>query len=215
HGGLADGDAPGAPIEGRRPVTGSEVRTAAARRPLLRYTDDTHMALGVAESLVACGGFDGGHMAGTFVRNFEREPWRGYGPGPPRIFRRIKGGVPWDRAAEDVYPGGSFGNGAAMRVAPLGLFYHRNPPRLREMACLSARITHTHPLGKEGAVLQAYAVAVAAVKGPSGSPADFLKALKAFAVHEVYRAKLERVRDLLRSREKSEVAARLGNGVAA
>ncbi|MBC7106025.1 MAG: ADP-ribosylglycohydrolase family protein [Firmicutes bacterium] len=105
----------------------------------------------MAESLVACRGFDGRHMAETFVRNFEREPWRGYGPGPPRIFRRIKHGVPWDRAAEDIYPGGSFGNGAAMRVAPV----------------------------------------VAAVCGPSGSPADFLNELKAFAVHQVYRAKLE------------------------
>ncbi len=39
--------------------------------------------------------------------------------------------------------------------------------------------------------------------------------LKAFAVHQVYRAKLEQVQDLLRSGDKSEVAARLGNGVEA
>ncbi len=116
--GLAVGDALGAPFEGRRSVSGSEVYAAARRRRILRYPDDTHMALGVAESLAACGGFDGRHMAETFVRNFEREPWRGYGPGPPRIFRRIKLGAPWDRAAEDIYPGGSFGNGAAMRAAP-------------------------------------------------------------------------------------------------
>ena len=213
--GLAIGDALGAPFEGRWWVSGSEVHAAARRRSVLRYTDDTHMALGVAESLVACGGFDGRHMAETFVRNFEREPWRGYGPGPPRIFRRIKLGAPWDRAAEDIYPGGSFGNGAAMRAAPVGLFYYRDPDRLREVAHLSARITHAHPLGKEGAALQAYAVAVAAVCGPSGSPADVLNELKAFAVHQVYRAKLEQVQDLLRSGDKSEVAARLGNGVEA
>jgi len=55
---------------------------------VLRCTEDTHMALGVAESLAACRGFDGRHMAETFVRNFEREPWRGYGPAR----RRSSGG---------------------------------------------------------------------------------------------------------------------------
>ncbi|MGQ9532582.1 MAG: ADP-ribosylglycohydrolase family protein [Desulfotomaculales bacterium] len=213
--GLAVGDALGAPFEGWWSVSSSEVYAAAERRAMLRYTDDTHMALGVAESLAACGGFDGPHMAETFLRNFEREPWRGYGPGPPRIFRRIKHGVPWDRAAEDIYPGGSFGNGAAMRVAPVGLFYHRDPDKLREVAHLSAQITHAHPLGKEGAALQAYAVALALVWGPSGSPANLLEKLKAFAVHEVYRARLEAVQELLAAGDKSEVAARLGNGVEA
>lgn len=103
--GLVVGDALGAPFEGRWSVSGFEVYAAARRRRILRYTGDTHMALGVAESLVACGSFDGRHMAETFVRSFEREPWRGYGPGPQRIFCRIRLGAPWDRAAEDIYPG--------------------------------------------------------------------------------------------------------------
>jgi poly(ADP-ribose) glycohydrolase ARH3 len=70
------------------------------------------MTLGVAESMVTCRSFDGRCMAETFANNFEQEPWRGYGPGYLRIFRRIKLGARWDRAAEDVYPGSSFGNGA-------------------------------------------------------------------------------------------------------
>ncbi len=115
--GLALGDALGAPFEGAGPVDKKEVFAAAERRQILRYTDDTHMAIGVAESLMVWRGFDGSHLAGTFLRNFEREPWRGYGLGPPRVFQRIKLGTPWDRAAEEIYPGGSFGNGAAMRIA--------------------------------------------------------------------------------------------------
>jgi len=55
----------------------------SARQPLV-YTDDTHMTVGVAESLVECGRADGGHMAKRFMENYFREPWRGYGPGPPR-----------------------------------------------------------------------------------------------------------------------------------
>lgn len=173
------------------------------------------MAVGAAESLIACHGFDGSHMADTFVRNYEREPWRGYGPGPPRVFRRIKSGAPWDRAAEEIYPGGSFGNGAAMRVAPVGLFYHRDPVKLREVAYLSAQITHAHPLGKEGAALQAFAVALAALLGPSGSPEDFLERLAAFVAERIYRDKLEKAKDLLGAADATEVAVRLGNGVEA
>ncbi|MGB9920184.1 MAG: ADP-ribosylglycohydrolase family protein [Moorellales bacterium] len=213
--GLALGDALGAPFEGAGPVTGTEVLAAVARRPLLRYTDDTHMAIGVAASLIACRGFDGRHMAETFVRNFELEPWRGYGPGPPRVFRRIKSGAPWDRAAEEIYPGGSFGNGAAMRAAPVGLFYWRDPARLREVAYLSARITHAHPLGKEGAALEAYAVALAAALGPSGSAEDFLERLAAFVTEPVYRDKLETTKELLGAADATEVAVRLGNGIEA
>lgn len=213
--GLALGDALGAPFEGARAVSRAEVYAAAERRKILRYTDDTHMAIGVAESLIACRGFDGSHMADTFVRNYEREPWRGYGPGPPRVFQRIKSGAPWNCAAEEIYPGGSFGNGAAMRVAPVGLFYRRDPGKLREVAYLSSQITHAHPLGKEGAALQAFAVALAAVCGPSGCPEDFLAGLMAFATGGIYREKLETVADLLGGADGAEVAARLGNGIEA
>jgi len=213
--GLAIGDALGAPFEGKESVNRAEVRAVAERTEILRYTDDTHMALGVAESLVACRGFDGQHMAETFVRNFEREPWRGYGPGPPRIFHRIKLGARWDRAAGDVYPGGSFGNGAAMRAAPVGLFYYRNREELREVAYLSSQITHAHPLGKEGAALQACAVALAVICGPTGAPNDFLAGLKAFAAHDIYKHKLQRVGELLIAGNKAEVVASLGNGIEA
>jgi len=117
--------------------------------------------IGVAESLIENEGFDGEYMARTFIKNYEAEPWRGYGPGPPRIFRLIKQGESWDKASEKLYSGGSFGNGSAMRVAPIGCFYYDNPTLLREVAYKSSRLTHSHPLGMEGAALQAYAVALA------------------------------------------------------
>ena len=111
------------------------------------------MMIGVAESLVRVGGFDGEDMTKTFIQNYELEPFRGYGPGPPRIFRLIREGVPWDEAALSLYPGGSYGNGSAMRVAPVGVLYYYNPDILRDVAGQSSHITHAHPLGKEGAAL--------------------------------------------------------------
>ncbi len=56
---------------------------------------------------------------------------------------------------------GSFGNGGAMRVAPVGVWAHRDGLALRHLAENRARITHIHPLGVGGATLQAAAVAVA------------------------------------------------------
>lgn len=213
--GLALGDALGAPFEGAGRVSREQVWTAAKERTLLRYTDDTHMAIGVAESLIACRCFNGKHMAETFVRNFEQEPWRGYGPGPPRVFRKIKAGFPWDQAAEKIYPGGSFGNGAAMRVAPVGLFYYRNPKLLKDAAMLQSKITHAHPLGKEGAVLQAFAVALAALYGPTEPVGELLNRLQAFTGEEAYRSKLKEVKNLLGEFDASMVAEQLGNGIEA
>ncbi len=51
---------------------------AVDRRPSLVYTDDTAMAIGVAEVLVAHGGLDPETLCRRFHDNYRREPWRGY-----------------------------------------------------------------------------------------------------------------------------------------
>jgi poly(ADP-ribose) glycohydrolase ARH3 len=66
------------------------------------------------------------------------------------------------RLAENHFPGGSFGNGAAMRVAPVGLMFRDDHNTLWHQARLSALPTHMHPLGIEGAQVLALAVALAA-----------------------------------------------------
>jgi poly(ADP-ribose) glycohydrolase ARH3 len=63
--------------------------------------------------------------------------------------------------AENYFPGGSFGNGAAMRVAPVGILFRDDPHSVWEEAHRSALPTHVHPLGIEGAQLTALAVALA------------------------------------------------------
>jgi poly(ADP-ribose) glycohydrolase ARH3 len=60
-----------------------------------------------------------------------------------------------------VFPGGSLGNGAAMRVAPVGLLFKDDLDRVWEEARLSALPTHVHPVGVEGAQVMALAVALA------------------------------------------------------
>jgi poly(ADP-ribose) glycohydrolase ARH3 len=215
--GTAVGDALGAPFEGYDRVEPEEIETVAERLSVLAYTDDTHMMLGVAESLLRCRGFDGEDMAYTFVRNYEREPYRGYGPGPPRIFRMIRDGVPWDEAAERLYRGGSFGNGSAMRAAPIGVFYCDNPDVLRDVAYESSQITHAHTLGREGAALQAYAIALATVLEPSPAfdRAEFLSSLINFTSENVYREKLNKIGALMLQPDPEKAVLEVGNGIEA
>jgi len=215
--GAALGDGLGAWREGRRMAKIEEIASLAEKAELLTYTDDTHMTIGVAESLVENKGFDGEHMAQTFIRNFEAEPWRGYGPGPPRIFRMIKGGEPWNSAANKIYKGGSFGNGSAMRVAPIGLLYSDNPVKLREFAYKSSSITHSHELGKEGAALQAYAVALAlnTLAEEEIDKEAFLFKLQNFVQNQLYKEKIARIKELLGEQDRAKVIAVLGNGIEA
>lgn len=205
--GLALGDAMGAPFEGSPPGGKSLARLPS----LLRYTDDTEMALGVAESLTARRGLDPGHMAGTFARNFN--PARGYGPGTTAVLNLIQRGVPWDRANRAVFPEGSFGNGAAMRAAPIGLFCWKDPVRLKEVTFGASAVTHDHPLAKEGALLITHAVALILQDKP---PGEILDALMGVPEIKEYKDKLHSVGRLLKADEDTgEVIHSLGHGIEA
>jgi poly(ADP-ribose) glycohydrolase ARH3 len=215
--GTAIGDALGARREGRGMSRSEDIVSLAQKLEQLIYTDDTHMTIGIAESLIESKGFDGEHMAQTFIKNYEAEPWRGYGSGPPRIFGMIKSGEAWYSAANRLYRGGSFGNGSAMRVAPVGLLYSRNLEKLRKIAYQSSSITHSHELGKEGAALQACAVALA-LNTPSDEDIDkeaFLFKLQNFIQNQLYKEKVAQIRELLGEQDKAKVVAVLGNGIEA
>ena len=212
--GTAVGDALGAPFEGWsvekvRSVYGGEEKMWQMIDG--RYTDDTEMMIGVAESLIKNKGFNGADMARTFIQNFDLK--RGYGPGSSGALKRIMAGESWAEASKKLFGGeGSYGNGAAMRIAPVGLFYYDDTDALRETAYKSSMITHSHELGKEGAALQAFAVALA-VRGQKGG---MLSELEAFVQNDVYKKKIRLIGLLLEEAPtKKEVIAELGNGMAA
>jgi ADP-ribosylglycohydrolase len=157
---------------------------------VLRWTDDTEMAIGTASSLLACGGLDADHLAATWASNMG---WRrGYGPGARRLLELIREGADWRRANRAIFPEGSYGNGAAMRAAPVGLFFHRDPDALLRAAALSSSITHAHPLGIEGGVLIARATAIALTE-----PFDadrFMEDLLRTCTREEFKSRLEAAR---------------------
>jgi poly(ADP-ribose) glycohydrolase ARH3 len=125
------------------------------------YTDDTEMMIGIMEALKEDPGFDPALIARRFLENFH--PFRGYGPRIYGIMDRLRQGIPWDQVGTD-----SWGNGGAMRIAPVGFFFYDDGELLKENALLCARITHTHPQGLAGALAQAMAVGMATQKGITG-----------------------------------------------
>lgn len=122
------------------------------------YTDDTQMAIGVAETLAMCGCISESDLCQAFVANYV--PSRGYGRGTRAVLEAMEDGRDHRAVAEKYFPGGSHGNGAAMRVAPVGLLFHHVREQLLEQARMSANPTHLHPLGIEGAQLIALAVGI-------------------------------------------------------
>lgn len=134
---------------------------ATARAPWA-WTDDTAMALGIYEALEEHGHIDQDALAKRFAARYTAQPFRGYGGGAHRLLAQVTDGIKWQVAAECVFPGGSFGNGSAMRIAPLAAYFAEDDYSvIVEQAKLSAEITHAHPEGIAGGIAAAVAGAYA------------------------------------------------------
>ena len=103
------------------------------------FTDDTVMTLAVAKWLMD----DPTHEAGSLVKIMQdlgrRFPHSRYG----KLFRQ------W-LTSDNPQPYGSFGNGSAMRVSPVGL-YAKTLEEALELARITASVTHNHLEGVKGA----------------------------------------------------------------
>lgn len=204
--GLALGDSLGAPFEG---MPGGEYSYSCERS--LVYTDDTEMMINLTESILSSRAVDPKNIAQAFVKGYT--PGRGYGRGTVRTLALIEKGIPINEAARSMFPNGSCGNGAAMRVAPIGLLYWWNSKFILDAAAESSLPTHVHPLGIEGAKIMALAVGLT-IKGITRE--DLPGSLIENVTEEAYRKKLSVITDLLEGDVKAkEVAHRLGNGVLA
>lgn len=188
--GTGVGDALGMPVEGmrredieRRHGTLREMLEARLGRGTM--TDDTHLAAALARALLDTGGtLDRDRVAERFAEVYD--PERGYGGNTRRILASVASGERWTRAVERFrLPGGSWANGAAMRVTPVALASPRQPERVRAAARAQAQVTgHTHPVGRGAAELQALAVRAAvarAVPGEDLEPEGFLTEVREWA----------------------------------
>jgi len=178
--GTLVGDALGMPVEGwpgeriRREL--GEVREMLpARRGAGTFTDDTQMTAALARALLEMA--DPAHpdpdvIARHFGASFD--PGRGYGGNTARILAELRDGQGWQDVVErHRLPGGSFANGAAMRVAPVALAAFPDPALATRLAEVQTAPTgHDHPEARFGARLQAVAVLESLVRGTGEPPPE-------------------------------------------
>jgi len=177
-------------------------------RPPWRTTDDTEMASVLFMHLRQRGTVDRDLLASQFAERHARDPVRGYGAGAHRILDAIHAGASWPDVAQAEFRGqGSRGNGAAMRVAPLGAWFAGDPDAVVREARRSAEVTHAHAEGQAGAI----AVALAAAAIALGEADLFAFVLKHLPGARATREGIERAA-ALGNVEPFKAAMTLGNG---
>lgn len=169
--GLSTGDAFGERFFFPEPLRRIEGRTLP--QGTWHHTDDTAMACSIVEVLAHAERIDRDMLAQSFARRFMADPDRGYGGGAFRLLTAIASGAPYREAAAELFGGGSYGNGGAMRVAPVGAYFAADADRVVAEARASAEVTHAHPEGQAGAIAAALATAYATrIGGMDASPGE-------------------------------------------
>src|SRR5262249_35858051 len=149
-----------------------------------RYTDDTQMMIGVAETLAEHGTAAEEPLCAAFVRHYD--PERCYGQGARRGLEAMAAGGDWRGRGRDLGPRGPRGHRAPLPAAPVGLLFCDDLDRVAEEAQRQALPTHLHPLGIEGAQLFAVAVALA-VRADLFDRKEFFRSLRRRARGEEFR----------------------------
>ncbi len=178
------------------------------------YTDDTEMALTLYASLRLRAGIEVDWIAQSFAENQDLD--RGYGRGMWLLLSAIRHGYPWRHAAPSLFEGnGSYGNGAAMRVAPVGAYFADDLDLVIEQAHYSAEVTHCHPEGIAGALAIALAAAWACRDRQAGEFARgpaFLERIWPLLPPSQVREGIRRAQDVAPDQMPILAAKALGNG---
>ncbi|MDZ4767207.1 MAG: ADP-ribosylglycohydrolase family protein [Chloroflexota bacterium] len=208
--GLSVGDALGGWFEMSAPTEAD--RLARLPKGTWQFTDDTNMALSIYAVLRQYWHIDQAALARSFAAHFD--PRRGYGMGAIRLLQRIQGGADWRTESKLMFRGeGSFGNGGAMRVTPLGAYFADDLALCVEQARLSAEITHAHAEGIAGSIAAAVAAAVAwNARGDILTRRAFVERILPHVPESNVKRKLEQARDLRADASLAAAVAMLGNG---
>jgi ADP-ribosylglycohydrolase len=212
--GLSVGDAFGEQYSLHPDIAGPIIERRALRKPPWRFTDDTNMALSIVATLRRHDGINQEHLARSFAARFDIT--RGYGPAMHYLLPAISAGAPWQEATRSLFGGqGSFGNGAAMRVAPIGAYFVDDLDQVVEHARRSAEVTHAHPEAAAGAVAVALAAACAWRLGgshPLPGPRDFLDTILPLVPESEVCEKIQVARELPVETTVQAAVTALGNG---
>lgn len=211
--GLSCGDAFG---ECFRQESNRDAAARAARtlpEGLWPYTDDTVMAVSIYACLERHGRIEPEWLAESFARQYE--PERGYGHSMNALLMRFAaiGTQNWFEEAQELFDGeGSFGKGAAARVAPVGAYFAHDLDAAAENAALSAIATHCHPEAISGAVAIAAATAMAWRRREAPDGTAFLEEVRGCTPKSAVRDGIDRAIAIPETAPAIEAALRIGNG---
>ncbi|MGH8883204.1 MAG: ADP-ribosylglycohydrolase family protein, partial [Stackebrandtia sp.] len=128
------------------------------------------------------------------------------------ILYGVRDGGDWRGLASRAFEGaGSHGNGAAMRIAPLGAWFADSIPVTIEQARLASEVTHTHVDGIAGGIAVAVAAALAAGHRPP-DPEEFIATVADLTPDSAVRAGLRVARAMGGAVPATHVAEAVGNG---
>lgn len=189
--GQALGDALGFVVEARPPevaeayvrdwlLAGRAGDRAHTDYPFGQYSDDTQLARELLISVREADGWNPAAFAARIAELFRTGADVGAGEGTRGAAGRLLAGSSW---LESGTPPPYAGNGSAMRAAPLGVLFARDPAALRAAAREQSRITHLDPRCAAGAVAVAGATLLAAAPGPLDSR-ELLRRLSAWVAAE-------------------------------
>jgi len=142
------------------------------------YTDDSNSMLALCSSLVEKSGLDPEHAAMENCRFFLHTPKRCYSDQTEAIMLALINGEADYLSSGNLYlPKGSWANGAAMKIAPIGIAFSNAPDDvLYEAVRLAVISTHTHREAIDGAWIQAKAISVLLKSDPKTfNPRQFLE----------------------------------------
>uniref|UniRef100_A0A7C4Q1R4 ADP-ribosylglycohydrolase family protein n=1 Tax=Bellilinea caldifistulae TaxID=360411 RepID=A0A7C4Q1R4_9CHLR len=146
--GAAVGDALGMPLEfGSAAPVERLIRTMRpGRLPAGSFTDDTEMALALAESLLHDFDLNPDDLAQRFSAWYRSNP-PDVGIHTANVLQRISSGMPWQQAVEEVQQANphNAGNGSLMRCYPVAVACWQDLQRLVHQSRLQSQVTHPHP----------------------------------------------------------------------
>ncbi len=146
--GAAIGDALGMPLEFGPAIPPDRlVRVMrAGRLPAGAFTDDTEMALALADSLLERCPLDADNLAHRFAAWYRAAP-SDIGIQISHVLNRVVRGVSWQAAVDAVEQArpDSAGNGSVMRCWPVALAHWDDRDRLLADSRLQSQVTHGHP----------------------------------------------------------------------
>jgi ADP-ribosylglycohydrolase len=173
------------------------------------------MAVSIVEMLDKERAIDPDRLNALFTRRYFEDRSRGYGPAMHGVFERIRDGEPYREVIGGLFGGqGSYGNGTAMRVAPVGAYFADDIDRAIENARRSAWATHAHPEAEAGAVAVAVAAACACAwrLAQGEAEGELMRLVEPHLPESEVRRRLRRAIDLDDDASATLAASILGSG---